>query len=506
MSIVCLRTIVGIATVLLIPVCSLLAQTRFKIVDSVIDVSRYTSVEECVALGLRLRKQYSVRQDTSRYSKPLGILPEFEPDPAIAIEWTRDCMRKFDPDTAPVDTTFNWMRTLNGFWVTGYVLARDFVSARAVRNRQLEVIPLDSFKRRSLYYDQLASIYRDYVRPIDLNMLDELDHIQFDALEHRGRDLERFSQRISYLRQQVARRWNYGQRDTARIMARELLRIIDSMDIQDDERAVLNQHTKLRWLNAIRYSREVLEYEEIRDSLRIGGPEAYERVKRKIWADAGGEPDKFPPPIGRPAIPITPEFFFRNPSDRGNRELASRASIAPVSIPKSDRVTLLVFLNNACRDGSTPLGGRLLDGGECWESYGVLRRIAARFPSLDVTVMTQTRGALGAYLTNDSIQEAELIRSLWHDYHKLPVNIGVSYTPFFRIQKPDNRRIDNPLEHIQYYFIDMFAPHGRRPGKNLFVIAPNRKILGYYNLDQRTESNLMEFLTPLMEWYDRHRH
>lgn len=485
------------------------AQANFSVPDSTVVLSRYKNVEDCIALGERLRKHYKLRKDSSRYDFEISLLPEFESAPEISVKWMRECTAKFLVDTAPVDTSPPEIPTRHINWITSLVLGRDFERARLLRARQVSIIPMDSHKWRAAYRRLLLGIYGMQVRPYSFREVDDVDRIVLDGMANKGRDLNYFSYRLRILQYQIARRWNRDQRDSATIMAQKLFSLIDSFGITAAERDSLSEENKDQWRGAVLYSLEVLQHYEILDSLRHGGPQSYEKIKRRIWHEAGGDPNRFPPPIGITAGKFKPFMYYPFSIGKTNEfELSGGANYAMDSLPGPGVITLLINLNNACRNETRVRGfaERDIRGGECWFVYGLIRRLKATFPDIDITIVTRTMGLVGSQLTLDSVREANLVRELWQGHHKLPVSVAVSYTPHFRISKPDYRRVDldSEVDYISKYFKPEICGECK-PMANIFVVSPYGKIMAYYSLNPyfhpRVEGQIKEILDPLMEWY-----
>jgi hypothetical protein len=124
--------------------------------------------------------------------------------------------------------------------------------------------------------------------------------------------------------------------------------------------------------------------------------------------------------------------------------------IEPHQRPVAGKINLIVRFGTNCHV-SNPLvsGGRGSGFGipeRCEQTAASLRRLIIAHPDVELTIWVSTRGYLGRYVVNDSEEEARLWANYVFDHYRLPGVLVVSDTEFYRLDTPDNRRIDNPLE------------------------------------------------------------
>lgn len=476
------------------------AQTSFSVPDSSVSIDRYVTPEECVSLGTRLRRQYRERDDSARFFRPLSRPLGSETDLTMAVQASRRCMDKFDPESVDItpDSTFSQFRSLS--WIKGYLLARDFESSDKVRQREISLIPDDSVSMLSGYHFHVLHLYQQLVKPMDLDMLDTLDEYVLRVLSRRGRDPRAFHEIVQVRVRAMDRRISFKEHSVAAIMASDILKLIDEFDLQPSDFDKMRDDAESYFGFLPVYLGDVMHRQAGLDSLRIGGPDAYIGLKRELLkAGSGSFMAIWPAYTGEDARPVDVSFFY---PQKGIPRISSDVTTnSDSSIPKEGRTSMVVFLLNACRRESNDGRDedvRKINSSNCWDVYGVLERLNKRFPDLDITLVTQTKGMMGPRLIDDPQDEAEQIRSLWHDHHKLPVNIGVSYTPFFRLTAPDYRRVDETPEYINYYFSHPFFPLGAEPNKIAFIISSDRKVLLRSRIDQGAEADIIEFLDALM--------
>ena len=165
------------------------------------------------------------------------------------------------------------------------------------------------------------------------------------------------------------------------------------------------------------------------DSLRHSTA-AYAAYYRALWAKATGGvvPQS---PIGEPAPMIEGDFWFRRGDSRAGR-------------PVEGKVNLVVFLNQATcyGGGSSP---------SCQMHYARLRRLAQRFPALEVTLVAQTLGWFWVAALPAPAEELALLERTWLEERKLPGALAVTNTPFWRLPDPDRRRVNRKVANVTHY-------------------------------------------------------
>ncbi|HEX7940617.1 MAG TPA: hypothetical protein VF488_02365, partial [Gemmatimonadaceae bacterium] len=165
------------------------------------------------------------------------------------------------------------------------------------------------------------------------------------------------------------------------------------------------------------------------DSLRHGSA-GYIAFKRAAWAKASGERgEALRFPIGEPAAPVEGTVWF-------GRDDAS----APR--PSKGKLGLVLFLDYNCRG---------MSNGRCWPAYASLRRLAHRFPTLQVTVVARTHGFFSEMAPPTPAEEAQVLHEWWQEFHRLPGALAVTATDFWRLDDPDRRRIDRPTPNETHY-------------------------------------------------------
>jgi hypothetical protein len=109
------------------------------------------------------------------------------------------------------------------------------------------------------------------------------------------------------------------------------------------------------------------------------------------------------------------------------------------------------FVGESCLDPLSSLEQKWRNEDTCWDEAATLRRIAKRFPALEITLVSQTRGYFVSAAVDTPADEAEWVRRWLLDAHHLPGALSVSVTPFERMPEPDRRRMDKPVPNAANY-------------------------------------------------------
>ncbi|HEU4588167.1 MAG TPA: hypothetical protein VFS11_05950 [Gemmatimonadales bacterium] len=211
------------------------------------------------------------------------------------------------------------------------------------------------------------------------------------------------------------------------------------------------------------------------DSLRHS-TSAYLALQRALWQEAAGN-IRFPLPIGEVAPPIEAEFWFRR-------------NDTTVARPIAGKVNLVVFLNQIACFGinSRPT---------CERIDARLRRLAQRFPALEITLVAQTRGFFSFAAPPAPGEEAALLQRSWLGERRLPGVLAVSTTDFWRLPAPDRRRIDRPTANASRYSFGRTAMNigAQWQGVPSFLVDESGTIVHALNdIDESVLPDLIEIL------------
>jgi hypothetical protein len=210
-----------------------------------------------------------------------------------------------------------------------------------------------------------------------------------------------------------------GDREAAHRAARRLIRL--------DERATPatreGGRNRVYWLFM---ARTLIAMDSALAALRTQGTDAYVAIRRDGWAQASGElPHAMALPIGETAPKIEADVWLGDRQGDGPR-------------PTKGRVSLVVFVPNPCSE-------------HCPKSFAAIRRIAERFPELEVTLLASTEGHVNPVLTPTVAEEAAVLREWLVAGHRLPGALALEDARAWKLPAPDGRRIEMPTPNEEAY-------------------------------------------------------
>jgi hypothetical protein len=194
------------------------------------------------------------------------------------------------------------------------------------------------------------------------------------------------------------------------------------------ERTALRENMDENGYNLFAYSARVATagYGIMLDSLRRSTA-AYLALQKDLWVKSTGErPEASGFPIGRQAPLLVGATSGR------------AGSSGPRPVP--GKVNLVVFVDQACTDVLT-MFERLNSPSICRGEASSLRRVAALFPALEITIVDRTRGSFMYTPPPTPGEETALIKKAI-DAHQVPGTTVIGTTEFLRLPAPDRRRIE----------------------------------------------------------------
>jgi hypothetical protein len=414
------------------------AQTLFTWPSDTGDVAHYTTAEECLAATMRVRNR--VERWATVWADTLILSPERASAPlsSAVVETARRCAARFAGRTAPV-TDFAPLMPL-------FLFAQRDADAGMIIQRRLAAISPGAARERMAVLDSALQGYLEHAfgpyldmsePPVRLaaaeSLLVETGKLP-DSL-HNAED--RLSSPFELMRAAIV----VG--DTARIrrVAVQTLALYSRLTSADKRTPFVAM-----WGPMLSYvTRTTMLEPMLMDSLRKGTA-GYVALQQETWAKASGErPDALHFPIGRRALPIDANSWFW----RGDSSAVR---------PDKGKVSLVVFLDWDCRATS---------GGACWPASASLHRLARRFPEVEITSVTRTRGWFSEMMPPSPMEESKALQEWWHGFHLLPGTLAVATTDFWRLDSPDLRRIDRPTSNeTNYSFGRTWALH---PGMAFLV-------------------------------------
>jgi peroxiredoxin len=435
----------------------------FELPDTAVDVSRYTTIEECWAAVHRVMGDVAAQR--KRLDADNGIVwdtvfdgsPDEEIDSVVVsavAETARRCMARFaEPDTLPLDM-YRIVAPL-------YMHAGWEEKARALVERRLAAVDPDNQTELVAAIDSVVDLYLGRSGPTELTIRPPRYDLVDEVVDRYGSLIADRLKRIR-LYQRLAE-WKYQDllSDTVterpgRKYMRRMVALLDSLT--DAERQRLPEE-----FNAMLYSPEEVTggilalaglhmggFLVVLDSLR-SSTAAFVRLARESLATlVGTTPEAIPLPIGEQA-----------PTLEG-LVLCGEESCEPR--PRRGRVSVVVFVSpgdNGCIeviDEPDRMGANL-----CSMTLNRFRQLQDRFPDLDITIVARSHGYWGYHKEGITPQrEAELTRR-WIDSFGLErAALVMEETDYWRLPHPDERRIDRETVNARNYSFGGRWPVGER--------------------------------------------
>jgi hypothetical protein len=397
------------------------AQTSFPWPNDSGDVARYTTVEECLAAAGRVRIRVELSGPVWSDTLPLTAAQAAAPLPAAVIETARRCGARFAAQTEPV-TDFAPLQQL-------FLLAGRDADATTILRRRLAVSAPTALRERAAVLDSALQGYL-YVAFGDAQMRPQ--PVRLVAAESLLVEVGRLPDTVHAIAARMLPAFqllraakNAGDTAMVQRVARRYLDIVNRASRADRRDPFYQGFAAISAYTALIMRDETA----LLDSLRHG-TRGYIAFKRAAWAKASGErPDALRFPIGAQAAAVEGSVWF-------GRDDASTPR------PSRGKLGLVVFLDYDCRGNSN---------GKCWPAYASLRRLAHRFPTLEVTVMARTHGFFSQMAPPTPAEEAQAFHEWWQAFHRLPGALAVTATDFWRLDDPDRRRVDRPTANETHY-------------------------------------------------------
>lgn len=480
------------------------AQTLFEWPDTAVDFSAYSTIEECRAAAtrveLRVASQEAIATGIWRDTMPPDPDEGLRRLPAAVAEVARRCMAPFARADSVRIADYKILVPL-------YLAAGWDDKAEALVERRIAAIEpgtddelaavLDTVigvlhgRKEYLVLEASSGAKDDLVQPPRLALIDSVV----------ARHLPRVSDPVKRLRtywKLVELGWDRDRERLHRI-AEQMMEFADSLTESDRERFLAYLQDKyqlpegnevfenrVRGLLHIHYR---LRRKEALDSLRKSTG-AYVRFERETWRQATGWPPEtyvFGEPLGERAPTLQGDFWLGCGDDCGPRPATGRVSLvvflSPGDCPEADVV-------DSAR-GSKPMYGN------CARYLVPLRRVAERFPAVEVTVVARTHGYF-KYLKEHITPavEAELTGK-WLDSFGVRAALAVTETEYWRLPSPDGRRIEQESENHKNYGFGGSWKGAHHNGA--FLIDQDGIIVRSTVLDRQWEAEFVELIEILLE-------
>jgi hypothetical protein len=451
------------------------AQTRFAWPDTAVDVARYTNVNQCLAATERVRMAVESNRNlqASPDTMPRDPHEGLKPLPAPALVTAQRCAARWAATRADL-TDFVPLFTL-------YLAAgRDSDASTLFTRRLTAVNPKSQDAERTAVIDSVVEIYMA-AHPVRLAAAESL-----------------LSARARHTADRVARMRIYYKlmtqatqvRDTARSLraAQAVVVIGDSLTQADRESQAFGNVGNTILYDALRVA---VGERVLLDSLRRSTA-AYVGLTRFLWTKATGMRwGAIPMPVGERASPISADYWFPRDSARPPR-------------PTPGHVALVVFFDRTpCVDDRRlqfASDDKQLERGECWLAGAALRRLAERFPTLQITVVAATHGYFMYGPPDPATQEASLIER-WTAAHRVPGVLAVTSTSFWHLEAPDDRRVDKAEPNVTHY---SFGKSWSADGEGAYALIDRDGVIvdAWANLEDLPEAQLGRLIDILVHRQD----
>jgi hypothetical protein len=431
-----------------------------------VDVTRYGTAEECLAAIQRVQRREAYRGADTLWVDTLPHNPGrlLAPLPRPVTEAARGCGARYTEPKAPLEDFSLLVRI--------YLAAERDADAEQLITRRLAAITgaVDKAgKERAAVLDSLINIYSQ-ARPLRLAKLEWLanEHAKaetdwprrampYTLLAHLGREL--------------------GDIALARRTATQLMSMAGQFTPAERRRFEAQGGALAMMIAAL----ALIDEQALLDSLRRSTA-GYAALVRETWERASGmRAEALPLPYGETAAPIAADFWFGTGDPAPTR-------------PSPGRVSLVAFINKeeGCFSGITD------ELPSCWIEAAVLRRLAQRFPALEITLVSHTKGQFVYAEPPTPAQEAELTREWLLGAHRIPAALAVIIPPSLRLPEPDGRPIwrDSP-SMTAYSFGKRVSP--TLPGVTAYLIDQDGKVVHYsHPLHGRSEADFAGLIGVLL--------
>lgn len=421
-----------------------MAQTRFTVPDIPADVAHYTRVSECLAAVGRVRAEEEqkrwLEENVNPDTMPVRPHERFRPLPPAVVTTAHRCAARWTPATAPLSD-------FASFFTLFLDAGRDEDAAALLARRLAAVDPKEGDAPRFAIADAAVALYMR-AQPARLAPAESI-------LIERARKVDRIGRLKTYfdlMQQGIA----LDDTIRARRFGERVVAIADSLTPAERMskaftawRGVMKVLITWHYLGA--FDGPAL------DSLRRSTA-AYVRFGFGVLARLGGGPSASAAmaaamATGKQAPPIVADFWFPPDSARGPRPMPGRVNLV-IFLDRADRCLEYMYRTAGGYDRSYTHGRLSSDKydeyGLCWWLGAYLRRLAERFPTLEITVVTRTHGYFMYAPPLAPAEEAAYI-ARWAAGHHFPGTLAVTAADFRYLDPPDNRRLAKADPNDEHY-------------------------------------------------------
>jgi hypothetical protein len=470
-------------------------QTRFQLPDTTPDYAHYRTAAQCwLAVGRAksvAERQGPVWRDTTELLHGLVL----DSTPPAVVEVARRCSAPFQPESASLD---EYRELLSVYLSANRDDAAATVIARRLEGLSWAASP-DGLSRTDVLWTALSA-YAD-ARPIRWTKVLSIAQTLKAHVD--------LSLSVAVYDTLFKLAGSMGDSAAQRQFAEQLIAAVDRISPAVKATPAYVKIARKAY-DALNY----LQHQALLDSLRTNDA-WYVATKQANWKRLASQARGIAPDFtGEKAVHIVGDFWYRpattssdGTSKRANGQKRSPADSMGVMVLNADgapapirptpgKVSLVVFVRGGCYPQGPSFRGLIdrptyRDYKGCWDTYAILHRFAKRFPSIEITLVSQTTGYLGwdGPLTPEA--EAHLQADWWLGFHHLPAALAVVNTPFDRLPQPDHRRIDKPVANNVNY---LYGTGTDIPPQRAYLVDETGTILYADDLNRFHERDFREIL------------
>ena len=428
------------------------AQTLLAPPDTAPDVGKYTTLEECVAATYRMSEQLTRHERVGVWKDTLSwnVKELSAPLPEPLITTAQRCSARYKAATVPL-SGFSLLLPL-------YLVANRDADVAKLLSRRLAAIASRSGASKSgatsaasIDGERIAvldSAFQAYMqaKPSRLSAAESLT-TAFDRSIPRPMTAKPAREVMGMYLALALKDQTLDDTIGMRKFATRTIALLDSL--APAERSIVREQMgENTGYDLFAYSAQIAKagIGVLLDSLRASTA-AYVALQAKLWVDATGErPEASGFPVGRKA-PQLIGTVSGHAGDGGPR-------------PVPGKINLVVFIDGECTDVVIKADEELNDPSFCRPITSSLRRFAARFPALEITIVDRTRGYFMYTPPPTPEEEAAYINKAL-EAHDAPGTTVVGTTGFFRLPAPDRRLVaKKELPNFTQYSFGKSWPSG----------------------------------------------
>lgn len=430
------------------------AQTLFQWPDSKLAIENYSYIDNCIALHSRVTDSVSARevdiQDTVSSPRAAPSMRGNDRRPKV-IESMTECLARFGPADVPREYTILAHQA--------FLNAGRYEDAEAIVRRGVSSIK-DNDTAASYLLDSAVLQYTKFT-PFQL----EATSAYMQDLEGYGSVYRDFYKVRAYLWILLAA-YHAEEDELATKAAHRVL------EVAPEAVKETSQGETFAVSIAVGHALRLLHGAELIDSLRTSTQAYANLFSSHLKQTIGFVPQTIM--AGSDAPLLNGDFWY--PSSASSEEY-----------PAQGKLSMVVFI---------PSTSNMVRNVGDLANLAVIRRLAERYPDIQVVFSSSTVGFFGPLEPPDSDREARMIDSLMRVHYGIKNVLTVTRGNFIQLDEPDSRRV-----YQSYRNIDEYPIRGQGGGKllQIYLIDENRKIVDRVTPDLQGENWAIKLIDALRE-------